>query len=228
MNLQLTNGLCTSEVRTWRTCQVLYHAWFSLYIRVLQHQSEVHMLSVFSLSTSQLYVYQLCIQILNKNLFDSSRWVIQRTAGQRSLILLIRWFVIRYLTFMQHLNIRSISSSFASSPSFAFWQVSEFGWGEFEAGIRIFFRDPEEQPIDLIHQIKLYPAVAEGPDTKSANAPPPQNSKKPVVSEQYDEVVFTDPTENFKRLLMLYSPLSPDMRTADAVGMVSEHMFLLP
>ena len=129
---------------------------------------------------------------------------------------------------MQHLNIRSISSSFTSSPSFAFWQVSEFGWGEFEAGIRIFFRDPEEQPIDLIHQIKLYPAVAEGLDTKSANAPPPQNSKKPVVSEQYDEVVFTDPTENFKRLLMLYSPLSPDMRAADAVGMVSEHMFLLP
>ena len=60
-------------------------------------------------------------------------------------------------------------------------------------------------------------------DSKSINAPPPQNSKKPVVSEQYDEVVFTDPTESFKRLLMLYSTTSADNRgTVDTVGMVSE------
>ena len=100
--------------------------------------------------------------------------------------------------------------------------MSEFGWGEFEAGIRIFFRDPDEQPIDLIHQIKLYP-YPEGMDLKSLNAPPPpQNSKKPVVSEQYDEVVFTDPTESFKRLLMLYSTFSHSSRAADVAGMVSE------
>eukprot|EP00596_Hydrurales_sp_CCMP1899_P002451 CAMPEP_0119038008 /NCGR_PEP_ID=MMETSP1177-20130426/6654_1 /TAXON_ID=2985 /ORGANISM="Ochromonas sp, Strain CCMP1899" /LENGTH=282 /DNA_ID=CAMNT_0007000007 /DNA_START=195 /DNA_END=1043 /DNA_ORIENTATION=+ len=86
------------------------------------------------------------------------------------------------------------------------YQVSEFGWGEFEAGIRIFFRDPEEQPIDLIHQIKLYPIGPEGADLISQmSGPAPPNSKRPVVSEHYDEVVFTDPTENFKRLLMLYS-----------------------
>lgn len=102
-------------------------------------------------------------------------------------------------------------------------QVSEFGWGEFEAGIRIFFRDQDEQPIDLIHQIKLYPAAPEGVDSKSVNAPPPLNSKKPVVSEQYDEVVFTDPTESFKRLLMLYTTTSADSRgIVDTVGMVSE------
>jgi YEATS domain-containing protein 4 len=99
-------------------------------------------------------------------------------------------------------------------------QVSEFGWGEFEAGIRIFFRDPDEQPIDLIHQIKLYPATPDGTDQKSLTAPPQQNSKKPVVSEQYDEVVFTDPTENFKRLLLLYSTFSADTRAAEAAGMV--------
>lgn len=52
------------------------------------------------------------------------------------------------------------------------YEVTETGWGEFEAGllheicivlfnlvvgIRIFFRDPDEQPIDLFHLIKLYP-----------------------------------------------------------------------
>jgi hypothetical protein len=40
------------------------------------------------------------------------------------------------------------------------------------------------------------------------------------VSEQYDEVVFTDPTENFKRLLLLYSTFSSDTRAAEAAGMV--------
>jgi transcription initiation factor IIF auxiliary subunit len=35
--------------------------------------------------------------------------------------------------------------------------VSETGWGEFEAGLRIFFKDPTESPIDLFHNIKLYP-----------------------------------------------------------------------
>ena len=57
-------------------------------------------------------------------------------------------------------------------------------------------------------------------DQKSLGAPPQQNSKKPVVSEQYDEAVFTDPTESFKRLLMLYSTFSVDTRAADAAGMV--------
>ena len=37
------------------------------------------------------------------------------------------------------------------------FEVSELGWGEFAAKIRIFFKDPEEQPIDVAHVIKLYP-----------------------------------------------------------------------
>lgn len=37
------------------------------------------------------------------------------------------------------------------------FEVSETGWGEFEASIRIFFKDPEERPLDLFHLIKLYP-----------------------------------------------------------------------
>ena len=53
------------------------------------------------------------------------------------------------------------------------FEVSETGWGEFEAGIRIFFKDPEEQPIDLFHIIKLYPPLSVG-------AAPPAISLKKV------------------------------------------------
>jgi hypothetical protein len=36
--------------------------------------------------------------------------------------------------------------------------VTETGWGEFEASLRVFFKDPNEGPLDLFHLIKLYPA----------------------------------------------------------------------
>lgn len=81
-----------------------------------------------------------------------------------------------------------------SSPPF---EVSEYGWGEFDAGVRIFWHDPDEQPVDLKHFLKLYHT-----DTASSTV----NTKKTVVSEAYDEIIFTDPTNEFKRLLMLYRP----------------------
>ncbi len=116
---------------------------------------------------------------------------------------------------------------FTLHPSFAIpireimeppYQVSEYGWGEFEAGIRIFFRDPNEQPIDLIHQIRLYPPAS---DPTITIAVEPQNPKIPVVAELYDEVVFTSPTETFKRLLMMYSVSQTDISALvdGAVGM---------
>jgi YEATS domain-containing protein 4 len=75
------------------------------------------------------------------------------------------------------------------------FEVTASGWGEFEAGIRIFFKDPTEQPIDLLHVIKLYH---------------PENTdkavlKKPVMKECYDEIVFTNPNPHFKRMLLLYT-----------------------
>jgi YEATS domain-containing protein 4 len=94
------------------------------------------------------------------------------------------------------------------------YQVSEYGWGEFEAGIRIFFRDSNEQPIDLIHHIRLYPPPVDGTTVEA------QSTKVPVVSECYDEVVFTDPAETFKRLLMMYSVSQADINAMNlAIGM---------
>ncbi|CAM9105302.1 unnamed protein product, partial [Ectocarpus fasciculatus] len=64
------------------------------------------------------------------------------------------------------------------------FEITEAGWGEFEAGIRIFFKDSDEQPLDIAHTIKLYHGAP-----GQLHVP----SKQPVMSEVYDEVVFTDP-----------------------------------
>ena len=47
------------------------------------------------------------------------------------------------------------------------FEVTELGWGEFAAKIRLFFKDPEEQPIDIVHIIKLYPQNGQGQSSQS-------------------------------------------------------------
>ena len=61
------------------------------------------------------------------------------------------------------------------------YEVTEMGWGEFEATVRIFFRDAAQKAVEFTHVIKLYPASNH------------QLSKLPVVHEFYDEVTFVDP-----------------------------------
>jgi YEATS domain-containing protein 4 len=73
------------------------------------------------------------------------------------------------------------------------FEVTECGWGEFEILIRLIFNDPTEQPIDLIHLLKLYPDL-------TPTGPGPIGAAKrlvPVMSEHYDEIVFFNPHENF-------------------------------
>lgn len=72
------------------------------------------------------------------------------------------------------------------SPPF---ELSESGWGEFEIAITLFFHsDVCDKQLDLYHQLKLYPEEDNGP---------PQSTKKPVVIETYDEIVFSEPSEAF-------------------------------
>ena len=80
------------------------------------------------------------------------------------------------------------------------YEVTERGWGEFEAQIRIHWKDPTEQPIVLNHTIKLYPQGT--PPTLSSaannnNALMQLSTENPVLAEAYDEVVFTNPTHSF-------------------------------
>ncbi|KAL2906758.1 Transcription initiation factor TFIID subunit 14b [Bienertia sinuspersici] len=68
------------------------------------------------------------------------------------------------------------------------FELSECGWGEFEIAIALYFHsDACERKLDLFHHLKLYPTEQSGP----------QSTKKPVVVESYDEIVFPDPSERF-------------------------------
>ncbi len=92
------------------------------------------------------------------------------------------------------------------------FEVTEKGWGEFEASIRIVWRDPAEKALVLMHMIKLYPPIDKnvnvpgsgtGVGDGNSNATGGGKSEgKPVIHEFYDEVVFTDPTESFHGQLM--------------------------
>eukprot|EP00591_Stephanopyxis_turris_P006048 CAMPEP_0195520430 /NCGR_PEP_ID=MMETSP0794_2-20130614/16855_1 /TAXON_ID=515487 /ORGANISM="Stephanopyxis turris, Strain CCMP 815" /LENGTH=263 /DNA_ID=CAMNT_0040649781 /DNA_START=123 /DNA_END=911 /DNA_ORIENTATION=+ len=84
-----------------------------------------------------------------------------------------------------------------SCPPF---EVTEKGWGEFEATIRILWRDPSEKALLITHGIKLYPPGL--PQQITTPLHPTLTSKdKPVLHEFYDEVVFTNPTESFYQTL---------------------------
>eukprot|EP01098_Paradermamoeba_levis_P000766 TRINITY_DN10895_c0_g1_i1.p1 TRINITY_DN10895_c0_g1~~TRINITY_DN10895_c0_g1_i1.p1 ORF type:complete len:227 (-),score=63.56 TRINITY_DN10895_c0_g1_i1:20-673(-) len=79
------------------------------------------------------------------------------------------------------------------------YEITVTGWGEFDINIRIYF-DAQEKPLEFFHPLKLYPQEGSNPSTK-----------KPVVSESYDEMIFTDPSEAFyKKLISAPRPLPPN------------------
>lgn len=59
------------------------------------------------------------------------------------------------------------------------WEVNETGWGEFTIQIKITFVDPNQRPITINHQLKLYPPEDMGQ----------LKTSKPVLSQFYDEIV---------------------------------------
>ena len=56
------------------------------------------------------------------------------------------------------------------------------GWGEFDIKIKIELIDESVKPIELTHALKFYNQPHQS-----------QSSKKPVVSENYDEIIFVNP-----------------------------------
>lgn len=71
------------------------------------------------------------------------------------------------------------------------FSIVRSGWGEFDVHISIHFQDVNEEPVSKIHGISIFH--------------PQQNQKatqkKPVVNENYDEIVFNEPTEFFYHML---------------------------
>lgn len=61
--------------------------------------------------------------------------------------------------------------------------IQEKGWGQFEIQIKIYLKGSFESPLVVNHMLKLY-------SSSNQNTP---LSKKPVVHEQQDEMVFVNP-----------------------------------
>mmetsp|Transcript_49587 Transcript_49587/g.103460 ORF Transcript_49587/g.103460 Transcript_49587/m.103460 type:complete len:270 (-) Transcript_49587:9-818(-) len=70
------------------------------------------------------------------------------------------------------------------------FHVTELGWGEFDVGIRIHLHEGPEQGIELRLPLKLFSKVGE-------------LSKRPVVSERLDELVFNRPSETVMQQIRL-------------------------
>lgn len=52
-----------------------------------------------------------------------------------------------------------VTATEIKSPPF---EVTEMGWGEFEAKMTMHFKDPNEKPVDVLHQLRLYHDPATG------------------------------------------------------------------
>ncbi|KAK4835947.1 hypothetical protein QYF36_016712 [Acer negundo] len=94
--------------------------------------------------------------------------------------------VIKRVVFQLHSSFNNPTRVLDSPP----FEISESGWGEFEIAITLFFHnDLCDKPLNLFHHLKLYPEDESGP----------MSTKKPVVVESYDEIVFPfpEPSESF-------------------------------
>lgn len=69
------------------------------------------------------------------------------------------------------------------------FELHESGWGEFDVELKIYFQDASERPITLHHALRLYP------NTDAIV------TKKSIIAEKYDDIVFTDPTLKIQKAL---------------------------
>ena len=74
------------------------------------------------------------------------------------------------------------------------FEVHETGWGEFDVMIKLYFvQESNEKPQTLWHTLKIHPY---GPDAEVQRA-----ERRPIVSQNYEEVVFNEPVEHFYDIL---------------------------
>ncbi|CAN0063526.1 unnamed protein product [Scytosiphon promiscuus] len=115
----------------------------------------------------------------------------------------ISYFVSK-VVFTLHPSFAEATREITSPP----FEVTEMGWGEFEAKMTMHFKDPSEKPVDVLHQLRLY----HDPATGTTQPKKASEDKRAVVSEFYDEVVFTDPYEEMYNTLMQGQKLLPQKK----------------
>lgn len=133
---------------------------------------------------------EICVPIVYGNIafwlgkkaseYQSHKWTVYlRGATNEDL-----GVVIKRVVFQLHSSFNNPTRVVESPP----FELSESGWGEFEIAITLYFHsDVCDKPLILYHHLKLYPEDESGP----------LSTKKPVVVESYDEIVFSEPSEFF-------------------------------
>ncbi|KAM0756658.1 yeats-domain-containing protein, partial [Meredithblackwellia eburnea MCA 4105] len=128
-------------------------------------------------------------------------------------------YFIKKVTFKLHDSFPQPLRTLEKAP----FEVTETGWGEFDIVIKIFFvPEAAEKPISFSHHLKLHPwplptpAPAKLIKTDEDGASPPipaapedepvQPIISPVHSWQYEEIVFSEPTETFYAVLLSKAP----------------------
>ncbi|KDQ64195.1 hypothetical protein JAAARDRAFT_52178 [Jaapia argillacea MUCL 33604] len=110
-------------------------------------------------------------------------------------------YFIKRVTFKLHDTYPNPSRNVDKPP----FEVSETGWGEFEIQIRItFIPESSEKAIFFYHHLKLHPWTI--PAELEAPTPDVAIASGPVHSWQYDEIVFSDPYQNFLNILTAHPP----------------------
>ena len=87
------------------------------------------------------------------------------------------------------------------------FEVTETGWGEFEVQLKLFFvPEANEKSQTLWHGLKLHPY---GPDAERQ-----REERATIVSQSYEEVLFTEPAETFFEVLTSNPPPPPPPASA--------------
>lgn len=74
------------------------------------------------------------------------------------------------------------------------FEVTETGWGEFEIQIKLYFvPESNEKPQSIWHGLKLHPY---GPDAEQQ-----RERREAIISQNYEEVIFNEPVEQFYEIL---------------------------
>lgn len=105
------------------------------------------------------------------------------------------------------------------------YHVCETGWGGFDISIDVQMRDPALPVLRLTHYLKLYNDGA-GPSASASAAA----ADKPVVSEQFDELVLNAlPSDPALRAALLRGPTldPPPYPYAEHMGVVSSEADLI-
>lgn len=66
--------------------------------------------------------------------------------------------ITKFTLYTLHTLVCTIATEIKSPP----FEVTEMGWGEFEAKMTMHFKDPNEKPVDVLHQLRLYHDPATG------------------------------------------------------------------